>query len=406
MSLTEEQRDWLALTMVPGVGTAQFIRLLARFRTPENVLRASRGSVSEVVGKGLAERIAQYADVADTASQERLMAQSGAWLITLEDSAYPVRLAEIYDPPLALFGRGDLVEADQNCVSIVGTRRPSPYGIRMAEKFGRELAARGVTVVSGMASGVDAAAHRGAVEAGGRTIAFLGCGVDIVYPRENEALMTQIIEHGCVLSQFPMGTKPSRGHFPYRNRLISGVSLGTLIVEGPVTSGALITARHAAEQGREVFAVPGQIGARNSEGPHSLIRDGAKLVETVDDILTELELIVDTGSGGEPEPESSAEGTAAAAPETPAKPPTKPPVEPVAKPVAESPAPPPSAPRKVQPPSQQEKRVLAALASDGSHIDEIAAACNVPVSEALCTLTHLELKGLVHQLSGKRFVRV
>jgi DNA processing protein len=406
MGLSAEQRDWLALAMVPGVGTTYFIRLLARFRTPGAVLRAALGDLSDVVGPALARRIKEYGGAANVDAQARLMDACDASLITLEDAAYPPRLAEIYDPPLLLFVRGELRESDEHAVAVVGTRRATPYGLRMAEQFGRELAARGITVVSGMACGIDAAAHRGALEAGGRTIAVLGCGVDVVYPAENEGLMREIVRQGCVLSQFPMGMQPSKGFFPYRNRIISGLSLGTLIVEAPLQSGALITARQAAEQGREVFAVPGQVGVRNSEGPHALIREGAKLVEKVEDILVELELPAELAVSAVPtavlkpsaestrresavEPAKRAPAPAAAA--TRMKP------EPAAatRPAAPS-VPPPQA-------SPTERKVLAALSPDGSHIDQIAAACRISVSEALSSLTLLELKGLVRQFSGKRF---
>ena len=312
------------------------------------------------------------------------MAQCDAKLVTLEDPDYPLRLAEIYDPPLVLYVRGELHTADQHCVAIVGTRRATPYGIRMAERFGRELAARGLTVVSGMASGVDSAAHRGAIEAGGRTIAVLGCGVDVVYPPQNADLMHQIAQHGCVISQFEMGTKPARGHFPHRNRIISGMTLGTLVVEAPPRSGALITARQAAEQGREVFAVPGQVGVVNSQGPHSLIREGAKLVESVEDILVELELPAGLRQAAQTPQEQTrppADGTQAAAP---------------------VPADTPQAARTVET-SDLEQDVLSVLSPDGSFVDEIAAACRISVSEALSSLTMLELKGLVRQFSGKRF---
>jgi len=402
MPLTDEQRDWLTLTLVPGVGTAMFIRLLARFHSPSNVLRASRGALEDVVGPKLAQRIAQYADVADVDGQQRAMAEYDVSLITMEDTAYPLRLAEIYDPPLLLFVRGELLEQDQCCVAIVGTRRASPYGLRMAEKFGRELAARGITVVSGLATGIDTAAHRGALSAGGRTIAVLGNGVDVVYPQQNADLMHRITQQGAVVSQFSMGTKPSPGHFPYRNRIISGMSQGTLIVEAPLSSGALITARQAAEQGREVFAVPGQVGITNSQGPHSLIREGAKLVETVEDILVELELPAEIRTGvavGAPveaeQPNSAPDPSRAKTvflrkrnQETPAPTPPTP-----------SPAPP---PRRVEA-SGAEKAVLSALAPDGSYVDEIAQTCRISISEALSALTLLELKGLVRQFSGKRF---
>jgi DNA processing protein len=380
MSLIKEQRDWLRLIMVPGVGTAYFIRLLSRFHTPGNVLDASPGALKEVVGPALAERIVQYVDTVDVDAQERLIEQYAVTLITLEDPAYPVRLAEIYDPPLALFVRGDLHQADEHCVAIVGTRRATPYGICMAEKLGRELAAHGITVVSGMANGIDSAGHRGALEAGGRTIAVLGNGVDVVYPPQNADLMEQIIGHGCVISQFLMGVRPSPGHFPYRNRIISGMTIGTVIVEAPPDSGALITARQAAEQGREVFAVPGQVGFRNSQGPHALIREGAKLVETVEDILVELDLPAALRQGVSPT--RAVSGTEL---EPPVQPAEHAPI-PVASPI--------------------EKDILAVLSPNGSFVDEIAAACRISVSEALSSLTMLELRGLVRQFSGKRFAPV
>ena len=290
MGLSAEQRDWLALALVPGVGTTLFVRLLARFHAPREVLRASEAALADVVGPKLAQRIRSYRDAVDVGEQERLMALYGASLVTMDDPAYPRSLAEVYDPPLVLFTRGDVRDEHQHAVAIVGTRTPSAYGHRVAHRLGRELAARGITVVSGLASGVDTAAHQGALEVGGQTVAVLGCGVDVVYPQENAGLMHEIAQRGCVLSSFFMGIKPSKGHFPFRNRIISGLSLGVLVVEAPPTSGALITARFAVEQGREVFAVPGHIGDKNSMGPHSLLREGAKLVETVEDVLVELDL--------------------------------------------------------------------------------------------------------------------
>lgn len=397
--MSDAHREWLSLALVPGVGTAYFIRLLARFRTPRNVLRASLVELESVVGPALARRLYEYAGAANVDAQERLMASADASLITLEDPEYPLHLAEIYDPPLVLFVKGELREEDEKAVAIVGTRRPTPYGVRMAESFARDLAARGVTVVSGLASGIDAAAHRGAIEAGGRTIAVLGNGVDVVYPAENRALMEEIPKHGCLLSQFAMGVQPARGHFPYRNRIISGLSRGTLIVEAPLQSGALITARQAAEQGREVFAIPGQIGVRNSEGPHALIREGAKLVEKVDDILVELELLEEASRTVFvlPEPPAERAGVSTVTVQKPAK------VEPRVE-VTPPPAAPPSRPvlDEVKA-SPTEKKVLGALSPEGSHIDSIAASCRLSVSETLSALTLLELKGLVRQFSGKRF---
>ncbi len=403
MALDKEHRDWLTLALVPGVGTANFIRLLARFHTPANVLEASEAALKEVVGQKVAERIRKYKDVVDIDTQKRLIEQYDVKLITLDDPEYPQRLAEIYNPPLVLFVRGELIESDTNAVAIVGTRRPTPYGIRMAEKFGRELAARGVTVVSGMAIGTDTAAHRGALDAGGRTIAIFGNGVDVVYPRQNAELMDQIIKQGCAISEFDMGARPSRGNFPYRNRVISGMTLGTLIIEAPATSGALITARQAAEQGREVFAVPGQVGVRNSEGPHSLIRDGAKLAETVEDILVELEVPAEIRT------ELPADIPRKSVAEKPSPPDTTP-VRSAGRETQSRPAPTPE-PEPERKPAKTtarnitdlEKQVLSVLSPDGSFVDEIAQACRVSVSDTLSSLTILELKGLVRQFSGKRF---
>lgn len=401
MSLTPEQRDWLALVLVPGIGTTYFIRLLARFRSPRRVLEASEADLEEVVGKSLAQRVRQYKQVSDVAAQERLLQKYDARIITMEEPQYPAHLAEIYDPPLVLFTRGELLEQDEHSVAIVGTRKASPYGLRMAGQLARELAARGITIVSGLANGIDAAAHRGAIDGGGRTIAVLGCGVDIVYPEENADLMHRVMQHGCVLSQFPMGTKPSKGLFPYRNRIISGLCLGTCIVEAPPRSGALITARQAAEQGREVFAVPGQVGYENSRGPHALLREGAKLVESAEDILAELDVPAEMKI----QPVAMANVTRAVAqsPATVSSPPEVPERQPV--PVAAtrqvSPTPPP-APPKVNL-STEEKAVLSVLAPEGSFVDEIAMASRLSVAEALSSLTILELKGLVRQFSGKRF---
>jgi len=400
MKLNDQQREWLALALVPGVGTTLFVRLLARFGTPGEVLRAPEAALAEIVPQKVAQRIRQYKEIVDTEAQERLLRDYNAGLVTMDDPDYPPRLAEIYDPPLVLFTRGELRAQHEYAVAIVGTRKPSPYGHRVAQRLGRELAARGITVVSGLATGIDTAAHSGALEAGGQTIAVLGCGVDVVFPAENAELMHRIVQEGCVVSSFFMGMKPSRGCFPYRNRIISGLSLATVVVEAPPGSGSLITARNAAEQGREVFAVPGHIGDRNSMGPHSLIREGAKLVETVEDILVELDLPaefrVSVRPGAAPARAATASSSGADTHNSS-----------VAT-AAPSPAPA-AAPRAAQSTrsnvvlSSVEQDVVASLSPDGSFVDEIALACRIPISEALSTLTILELKGVVRQFSGKRF---
>lgn len=380
MSISNAQRQWLTLKMIPGVGTTLFVRLLSRFGTPEDVLSASESALREVVGPKLAERIGAYRDVVDVGRQIALLGEYGADIVTMDDPTYPLPLAEIYDPPLVLFSRGIMAAPDAPCVALVGTRKPSSYGVRMARSLAYDLALRGITVVSGMADGVDTAAHEGALEAGGHTIAVLGCGVDVVYPPRNAELMHRIIQQGAVYSCFEMGVKPSKGHFPYRNRIISGLSLGTVVVEAPVGSGSLITARNAAEQGREVYAVPGEAGSYNSRGPHALLREGAKLVESAEDIIVELNLEAAQRVApvvGDPPPASNTTPQAAVAP------------------VAAAP------PRPNL--SATEQVVMDVLHREGSFVDEIAAAGRVSVSEALSALTMLELKGLVRQFSGKRF---
>ena len=392
MSISANQLEWLTLKMIPGVGTTLFIRLLSRFGTPADVLGASEVALSEVVGPKLAERIRAYRGVVDVDRQLAQLAHYSATLLTMDDPVYPLRLAEIYDPPLVLFARGTIIEADHQAVALVGTRKPTAYGARMAHQLAYELASRGITVVSGMAEGIDTAAHEGAMEAGGRTIAVLGCGVDVVYPPSNAQLMHRIIQQGAVVSSFEMGIKPSKGHFPFRNRIISGLSMGTVVVEAPIGSGALITARKAAEQGREVYAVPGEAGAYNSRGPHALIREGAKLVESAQDILVELDIEAANRQPARSNtpPRREAQTRASAAPTPPSRP-----VEP-------TPTPRPT-PQPTANVTSLERAVLDVLSSDGSFVDEIAASARMSISEALSSLTMLELKGLVRQLSGKRF---
>lgn len=396
MKLSQEQRDWLALALVPGVGTVRFIRLLARFGTPARVLRAPVGDLADVVGDKLAERIKQHGAAADIELQESRMAELGARLITMDDTEYPAQLAEIYDPPLLLFARGTLCDEDKHTVAIVGTRRASAQGQKVTRKLAEGLAERGITVVSGLAEGIDAAAHQGALDAGGRTIAVLASGLDEASPVPNLSLLDRVVKNGCALSSFPMGVRALRGNFPQRNRIISGLSLGVVVVEAPPGSGALITAHFAAEQGREVFAVPGPAGFANSRGPHELIRDGAKLVESVEDIITELNLPASARQPRQQQRET-AECTAASQDTLDfSAPPTRTP------PAAKSAAPAPPPPKKPAL-SAVEQDILSVLHDEGSFVDEIALACRISISEALSSLTMLELKGVVEQMSGKRF---
>ncbi len=385
MEVSPEQRDWLTLALIPGVGGTRMVKLLARFGKPRRALNASLAELEEVIGPALAKRVNAYREVSEVEEQLARLREYDAWFLTLDDERYPLALAEIYDPPVVLWGRGTLEESDATAVAMVGTRHASDYGLRVARQLAGELAARGVTVVSGLAAGIDTVAHEAALDAGGRTIAVLGNGVDVVFPAENASLMHRILQHGCVLSPFLMGTQGFRGNFPVRNRIISGLSLGTLVVEAPPGSGALITARDAAEQGRQVFAIPGPITHRNSRGPHDLIKEGAKLVETVDDMLVELNLPTAVRQAPYKSPEITPEQGDLLVSSAPPKKAAPTPAKPAAN------------------LSAVESNVLASLSPDGSFVDDIALVCRIPVSEALGTLTMLELKGMARQLSGKRF---
>jgi DNA processing protein len=280
----------LALSLTPGVGGILMKRLLDRFKTPEAVFQAPLNELLKI--EGLGERVAkeiQRGPMEKRVERElSLLKKVGGSLITIQDESYPKRLKEIYDPPPLLYVRGELKEEDELAVAIVGSRKTTPYGRWATEKMSQELARQGITVVSGMARGIDSFAHWGALSGGGRTIAVLGCGVDVIYPRENRSLFNKMIDQGAVVSEFPMGSPPEGGHFPKRNRIISGLSIGVVVVQASMESGSLITANYALEQGREVFAVPGNVGSASSRGTHQLIKEGAKLVESAEDILEEI----------------------------------------------------------------------------------------------------------------------
>jgi DNA processing protein len=288
--MAEDIFYWLALHLTPGVGSIFIKRLLDRFKTPEAVFRAPLKELLRI--EGLGEKVAgeiQKGPAEKVVKRElSLLEKAGGRIVTLKDDDYPKRLKDIYDPPALLYLRGELRREDELAVAIVGSRKTSAYGREVTERIGADLARHGVTVVSGMARGIDSVAHKGALQGGGRTIAVLGCGVDVIYPSENRNLFLQIIEQGAVLSEFPMGSPPEAGHFPRRNRIISGLSIGVVIVQASAESGSLITAGYALEQGREVFAVPGNIGAEGSRGTNQLIKEGAKLVESSEDILEEV----------------------------------------------------------------------------------------------------------------------
>lgn len=290
--MTENATSWIALKAVPGVGNLLFRRLMDRFGSPDAAIDAGEAALTAVEGisADLARRIRSAAPASPTVAAEVSRAQdAGFAIVTLADADYPVLLAQIPDPPPFLYVYGALI-ADAVSVAMVGSRNATSYGRGIARKLGRDLGDMGITVVSGMAAGIDTAAHHGAIDGGGRTVAVLGSGLNCIYPAQNESLFHRIAENGAVVSEFPLDAEPDARHFPRRNRIISGMSLGTVVVEATRRSGSLITARLAAEQNREVFAVPGSIHSFKSTGPHHLIRQGAKLVEHARHIVEELHL--------------------------------------------------------------------------------------------------------------------
>jgi len=285
----DEELHWLALRLVPGLGTRNAGKLIERFRTPQAVLRASRTELESAgVSGAVAQSIASGCAFDDAVEQQRQMSQAGTVAIPISDSRYPALLREIFDPPIVLFARGRVELMKSLLFGVVGTRRPTTYGVAASERLSGDLARAGLTIVSGMARGIDTAAHRSALAAGGDTIAILGCGVDVVYPSENKKLAAEIAVKGLLLSEFPMGSTAFPQNFPIRNRVISGMSVGILVVEGAQYSGSSITAKLALDQGRELFAVPGNITSKTSWGPNLLIKQGAKLVQEWNDVVTEL----------------------------------------------------------------------------------------------------------------------
>jgi len=368
----DERYAWLALRAVPGIGDVLCKRVIERFGSPVAALRSdpSEWATIEGIGSKVVQSVRTYrAD--DTAISRELdrIDELEYELVGLTDLRYPDLLRMIPDPPSYLYLRGELRSEDHRAIAIVGARRASGYGRAVTEKLSRELTAKGFTIVSGMARGIDAWAHRAALEAPGRTIAVLGCGLDILYPQEHNELRESIGRHGAVISEFPLGTPPDPVNFPKRNRVISGLSLGVVVVEAAEHSGSLITARLALEQGREVFAVPGPIGTKTSVGTHALIKQGAKLVDNVEDILDELR------------PQLEIPGAAASASDQ-AGDPRQPALLP------------------------DERSVYECLSAEPRHIDELTAALRLSPAKTAGVLLQLELKGAIRQLAGNLFIRV
>ena len=358
------------LNLIPGIGSGRMTRLLDAFESPEEVFTAADASLREILGRSATEDLIQRIMAGpqrDLLEQElRLADQGKVQVMTVLDPDYPELLLSLPDPPPVLYVKGTLLEEDGAAVAMVGTRRATPYGLNAAKQLSQELARCGVTVVSGLAEGIDGAAHEGALSAGGRTIAVLGHGLTYLYPAMHRGLADRITAAGALVSEFPMRMSPLKENFPRRNRLIAGLSLGVVVVEAPVASGALITAREAMEQGREVFAVPGPISSEMSTGTHRLIKDGAKLVEEVNDILEELALNLK----GRVEDWREELGRPADL-------------------------------------SQEASTVYQAIPMGGlMQVDTLAGATAMCPSRLLSVLTELEMKGLVRQIPGRGYGRL
>lgn len=380
----EELKYWLALREIEGLGNIGCKALLSVLGSAREVFYASSQTLTAVPGIGpkIVDAIVKFDRWERIDGQMNTAARLGAAIITCRDALYPANLLQIHDHPLLLYVLGMLAPADVN-VAVVGSRMASTYGKYTTEKLCRELALKGVTVVSGLARGIDAAAHRGALAGKGRTIAILGCGLDVIYPPENETLMHNISAAGAVVTEFPFGTPPHGPNFPARNRIISGMSLGVVVVEATDKSGSLITARLALEQNREVFAVPGSIDSPGSKGTNKLIKDGAKLVEHVDDILDEImpQLGRDVPWSTHRHHDSTTDEGALVVSQRP---------EHAADAVSLTAA---------------ESAVLGTITADPVHIDVIIGKTKLKSHEALSILLNLELQGRITQLPGNRYKR-
>jgi DNA processing protein len=358
----------IALNLIPHVGPVRLRQLREHFGPPENILAAGKQALMRVEGisEVTAEAIAGWEKTVDLSGELQRITDFGCHVLIAEDDDYPPLLREIYDPPMVLYVKGKITARDRNSVALVGSRMTTTYGMNVARKFGYQLASMGVTVVSGGARGIDTAAHQGALTAKGRTIAVLGTGINQVFPPENAALFEKITSHGALITQFPFNRPADKQSFPIRNRIVAGMTLGTVVVEANLTSGALITANFAVEYGRQVFAVPGNIDSPRSKGCHDLIKKGAKLCESAEDIVTEFEYLFPASNRPSNTPGGVLPGLAL---------------------------------------SENEKLVFESLAGGELFIDDIIIRTGLPASAVSVALLTLEMKRLVKQMPGKLFVR-
>ena len=370
--------EWLALSLTPGLGPTRARKLVEHFGSPEAVFRAELTALEATGIQAVSAQSLATGKSGELASEEMARAASaGIVMLAFDDPSYPPRLKEIYDPPLILYVRGEPEILSKPGIAMVGTRHPTPYGIGMAERLACDLAIQGLVIISGMARGVDTASHRGAITAKGKTVAVFGTGVDVIYPKENSRLSEQILGvGGALISEFPLGTFGAPQNFPIRNRILSGMSIGVLVVEAAEYSGTRITARMALEQDRDVFAVPGNVTNKNSWGPNTLIKQGAKLVATWEDVWEDLPTEVRLTLAPTSAPESQSPTAASLFPDDGLPP--------------------------------HEKRILSLLKADeATHIDELIERLESQMSssEIFAARFELELNGKVRQMPGKNFVK-
>ncbi len=354
-------KDWLSLSLLPEIGVILGRRLLSAFGSHENIFLASYTDLMRVegIGDSRARRIAEF-DRSRVDREIDKAEENGISIFSIEDEAYPASLKQCHDSPFVLYVKGRLQEEDKYAIGVVGSRAATAYGRLVAEKLSFRLARYGLTIISGMAKGVDSESHNGALKAGGRTVAVLGSGLDVPYPHSNRKMMDTIASSGAVVSEFPFGTAPLRENFPRRNRIISAMSLGVLVVEATVDSGSLITVRYALEQGKDVFAVPGNITSRNSRGTNELIKNGAKLVDNAEEIINELNPQI---KGALKEDRISSE-------------------------------------ERLPQMSDEEKKMFACLTNEPKQVDLIIRESRMAAGKALSTLLGLELKGVARQTEG------
>jgi len=359
-----EREAYISLNLMEKIGPVKVRALIEHFGSITSIFTESAKELAQVQGIGpkLSEHIVATRDSIPLAKELKAAANIGAEIITPLDESYPFALKQIHDPPLALYVRGELKPEDKNALAIVGSRRTSNYGIMTADRLAFQLAKAGITVVSGLARGIDAAAHEGALKSGNRTIAVIGSGLDRLYPTENKELAERIVEQGALISEFPLGTEPNRSTFPMRNRIVSGLSLGVLVVEAARNSGAMITVDEAMEQGRQIFAIPSRLDYPGSAGPHYLIKQGAKLVEDVSDILEEFEYLKSTDQSAAEDSQLSFDAIAL---------------------------------------STDEQRILEVLSTSEISVDELARNTAIPMSQLSGLLIGLEIKRLVRMLPGR-----